>query len=236
MKTVCRPEAVIRFTANHGLIQDGAPRQRRAARGKSITFDSMLCSKKSVFVIEEAGGEVVAPGRGLYGPRGSEAPAGFPSAPSRNAAPPRDGTVAFFVTRQSSALDLAAVVIDAHEVRLKAHRPRQKSDRRDTYELCEGLCHGMYRTIIRVPHRQWHGCARPSLAAATSRATGSVLRVFAKNMGVGRRARIVLRACKSSVERQLHPAESDGSLPARVEGQGQSDGSGGRRRSHIYYR
>jgi len=46
------------------------------------------------------------------------------------------GTVAFFVARQLTALGLAPLVVDAHEVRLKARRPTQKSDRRDAFELC----------------------------------------------------------------------------------------------------
>lgn len=52
------------------------------------------------------------------------------------------GTVAFFVARQLSRLGLDPVVVDAHEVRLKAHRPNQKSDGRDALELCEGLRRG----------------------------------------------------------------------------------------------
>src|SRR5438034_809273 len=35
--------------------------------------------------------------------------------------------------------------------RLKAHRPTQKSDRRDAFELCEGLRRGIYRAIVHVP-------------------------------------------------------------------------------------
>jgi transposase len=61
------------------------------------------------------------------------------------------GTVAFFVARQLSALGLDPVVIDAHEVRAKAVRPNQKSDRRDALELCEGLRRGIYRTVVHVP-------------------------------------------------------------------------------------
>jgi transposase len=41
-------------------------------------------------------------------------------------------------------------VVDAREVRLKAHRPTQKSDRRDAFELCDGL-RGIYRAIVHVP-------------------------------------------------------------------------------------
>jgi transposase len=42
-------------------------------------------------------------------------------------------------------------VIDAHEVRLKAHRPTQKSDRRDALEIREGLRRGIYRVQVHVP-------------------------------------------------------------------------------------
>jgi transposase len=52
------------------------------------------------------------------------------------------GTVAFFVARQLSRLRVDPIVVDAHEVRLKAHRPNQKSDRRDALELCEGFTAG----------------------------------------------------------------------------------------------
>jgi transposase len=61
------------------------------------------------------------------------------------------GTMAFFVARLMTRLQLAPVVIDAHEVRSKALRPNQKSDRRDALELCEGLRRGSYRSVVHVP-------------------------------------------------------------------------------------
>ena len=45
-------------------------------------------------------------------------------------------------------------MVDAHEVRLKAHRPNQKSDQRDALELCEGLRRGIYRSIVHVPGQE----------------------------------------------------------------------------------
>jgi transposase len=45
------------------------------------------------------------------------------------------GTSAFFIARELARLELKPVVIDAHEVRRKAHRPEQKSDTRDALEL-----------------------------------------------------------------------------------------------------
>ena len=44
------------------------------------------------------------------------------------------GTSAFFVARELARLELKPVVVDAHEVRRKAHRPLQKSDARDALE------------------------------------------------------------------------------------------------------
>jgi transposase len=41
--------------------------------------------------------------------------------------------------------------VNAQEVRQKALRPNQKSDRRDALELCEGLRRGSYRSVVHVP-------------------------------------------------------------------------------------
>jgi transposase len=59
--------------------------------------------------------------------------------------------MAFFVARRLREFELDPVVIDAHEVRAKALRPNQKSDRRDAHELCEGLRRGIYQSIVHVP-------------------------------------------------------------------------------------
>lgn len=61
------------------------------------------------------------------------------------------GTMAFFVARRLARLGLDPLVVDAHEVRSKALRPNQKSDRRDALELCEGLRRGSYRSVVHVP-------------------------------------------------------------------------------------
>jgi transposase len=61
------------------------------------------------------------------------------------------GTMAFFVARRLSQIELEPLVVDAHEVRSKALRPNQKSDRRDAVELCEGLRRGTYQTRVHVP-------------------------------------------------------------------------------------
>jgi transposase len=59
--------------------------------------------------------------------------------------------MARYVASELRGLGFEPVVIDAHEVRLKAHRPRQKSDRRDAFEICDGLRRDVYRTIVHLP-------------------------------------------------------------------------------------
>ncbi len=101
-------------------------------------------------------------------------PAGFAQLRTTHNLPPgtpvalETGTVAFFVARQLAHVGLAPVVVDAHEVRLKAHRPMQKSDRRDAFELCEGLRRGIYRAIVHVPPAAVPRLRERSRAAGTS--------------------------------------------------------------------
>jgi transposase len=96
-------------------------------------------SKQSTFVIEDAEGTVVAQGEVPTTRPAFERLCAAHHLPARAGVALETGTVAFFVARQVAALGLAPVVVDAHEVRLKAHRPNQKSDRRDAFERCEGL-------------------------------------------------------------------------------------------------
>jgi transposase len=108
-------------------------------------------SKNCVYVIQDAEGRSAGQGsvpttlEGLALMRARhELPAGTPVALE-------SGTVAFFVARRLGELGFKPVVIDAHEVRAKALRPNQKSDRRDALELCEGLRRGTYRSVVHVP-------------------------------------------------------------------------------------
>jgi transposase len=104
-------------------------------------------SKQSVFVIEDEDGRVVdATSR-----EGMERLRTKHALPAGTEVALETGTVSFFAARELSRVGLRPVVVDAHEVRLKAHRPRQKSDRRDALELCEGIRRGIYRTIVHVP-------------------------------------------------------------------------------------
>jgi transposase len=108
-------------------------------------------SKKCVYVIQDENGRGVAEGsvsttlEGLVTLRDQhQLPPGAPVALE-------SGTMAFFVSRHLTKLGLDPQVMDAHEVRQKALRPNQKSDRRDAWELCEGVRRGLYRTRVHVP-------------------------------------------------------------------------------------
>jgi len=61
------------------------------------------------------------------------------------------GTVAFYVARLLGKLGLTPLVIDAREVRNKARRKNQKSDRRDALDICHGVRTGGYESIVHVP-------------------------------------------------------------------------------------
>jgi len=61
------------------------------------------------------------------------------------------GTQASLVARILSSLEMSPVVIDAREVRQKARRRNQKSDRRDAFEICDGLRRGIYVCEVYVP-------------------------------------------------------------------------------------
>lgn len=108
-------------------------------------------SQQSVFGVAEGAGTVGAEGEVPTTPAGlKEWRARYALSPGTPVAL-ETGTTAFFVARQLSAVGMAPVVIDAHEVRLKAHRPTQKSDRRDARELCEGVRRDIDRVIVHVP-------------------------------------------------------------------------------------
>jgi transposase len=108
-------------------------------------------SKKSAYVIQNEHGQAMGQGsiattvEGLHSLRvRHQLPAGTRVALE-------SGTMAFFVARHLKNLGLDPVVVDAYEVRSKALRPYQKSDRRDALELCEGLRRGIYRCIVHIP-------------------------------------------------------------------------------------
>ena len=108
-------------------------------------------SKRSTFVIEDSEGRVRAEGEVDTTPAGFAEWVALHQLPAGTPVALESGTTAFFAARELSRLGLKPVVVDAHEVRIKAHRPKQKSDRRDAFELCEGLRRDIYRVRVHVP-------------------------------------------------------------------------------------
>lgn len=108
-------------------------------------------SRHSVFVIEDREGRVIAQGDTPTTAAGFERLRTVYRLPPGTRVALETGAVAFFAARELARRGLTPVVVDAHEVRLKAHRPLQKSDRRDAFELCEGLRRDTYRAIVHVP-------------------------------------------------------------------------------------
>ena len=114
-----------------------------------VGFDAH--SKNCVYVIQDQDGKVTGEGSVPTTFEGLLRMAKRHELPAGTQVALESGTMAFFVARRLVALGLEPVVIDAHEVRAKALRPNQKSDRRDALELCEGLRRGTYRSRVHVP-------------------------------------------------------------------------------------
>jgi transposase len=110
-------------------------------------------SRESVFAIQQSDGTVVSRGSFPTSPSGLVRLRDDHRLPTGTPVALESGTSAFFVARELARLGLRPVIIDAHEVRRKANRPLQKSDRRDALELCDGISHGLYRSVVHVPER-----------------------------------------------------------------------------------
>lgn len=108
-------------------------------------------SKRCVYVIQDEHGAVVGEGSVPTSSEGLCSLCVRHDLPAGTRVALESGTMAFFVARRLSALGLEPLVVDAREVRAKALRPNQKSDRRDAVELCEGVRRGIYRALIHVP-------------------------------------------------------------------------------------
>jgi hypothetical protein len=100
-------------------------------------------SKESVFVLRDGKGKIQAQGTLPTTEKGwCEGQTRYEGR-NGTAVARESGALAFFVARSLRALGLEPIVGDAHEGRLRAHRPRQKRDRRDAHERCEGLRRGV---------------------------------------------------------------------------------------------
>lgn len=107
--------------------------------------------KETVYVVQDGAGAVVGGGRAPTTEEGLAEMLRQVGAPAGTKVGLETGTQATWVARCLEALGMEPVVIDAREVRAKARRVGQKSDRRDAWEICDGLRRGLYSAIVYVP-------------------------------------------------------------------------------------
>lgn len=117
--------------------------------GRYVGLDAH--SKSCVYVIQDENGKLVGEGSVPTSVEGLQLMRGRYGLVAGTRVALESGTMAFFVARRLARLGLVPLVVDAHEVRKKALRPNQKSDRRDAIELCEGLRRGTYHSVVHVP-------------------------------------------------------------------------------------
>jgi transposase len=108
-------------------------------------------SKKTVYVAQDQEGRVLGEGSVATTWEGLCHLVQTLQAPPQTEIGLETGTQATWVSRHLMAVGMKPVVIDAREVRAKARRVGQKSDRRDAFEICDGLRRGIYISIVYVP-------------------------------------------------------------------------------------
>ena len=107
--------------------------------------------KESVYVAEDGEGRVVKEGAVETTAEGLKAMVEEVGAPAGTKVGLETGTQATWAARVLERLGMKPVVIDAHEVRAKARRVGQKSDRRDAWEICDGVRRNLYTAIVYAP-------------------------------------------------------------------------------------
>jgi transposase len=108
-------------------------------------------SKQTAFMIQAEDGKLVGQGSTPTTPEGFQKLRDEFQLPAGTIAGIETGTVAFYTARVLTRLGLKPLVIDAREVRNKARRKNQKSDRRDAQDICHGVRTGAYQSIVHVP-------------------------------------------------------------------------------------
>ena len=107
--------------------------------------------KETVYVAQDQSGKVTAQGKVATSAEGFCQLVKTLETPKGTKIGLETGTQAMWVSRLLSGLEMEPVMIDAREVRQKARRIGQKSDRRDAFEICDGMRRGIYTTIVYVP-------------------------------------------------------------------------------------
>jgi transposase len=108
-------------------------------------------SKMTVYVAQNSEGKTIARGEVPTTPAGVDELLKRTAAPAATPIALESGTQATWLARLLEARAMAPVVIAAQEVRAKARNPRQKSDRRDAFEICDGLRRNQWVSRVWVP-------------------------------------------------------------------------------------
>src|SRR5437016_5216031 len=131
------PSAAVRSTADHGVAMRPKLKEEGSPMESYVGLD--VHSKRSVFVIEAEDGRVVARGDIPIAPTGFRQLRRQHELRAETPVALETGTVAFYAARELARVGLRPVVIDAHEVRVKAHRPPQTSDRQRGLQAVRGV-------------------------------------------------------------------------------------------------
>lgn len=108
-------------------------------------------SKTTVYFAQDSEGERVGNGKISTNPGGFQEMVEMLKSPVGTKIGLESGAQAKWVSEVLKSLEMDPVVIDAGEVRRKARRVRQKSDKRDAFEICDGLRRDIYDSIVYVP-------------------------------------------------------------------------------------
>jgi transposase len=106
---------------------------------------------KTVYVIQGAGGEVLAEGSTATHRQGIHEMVWKHQLEPGTAVCLECGVQAGMVCDALEELEMVPVVVDAVEVRKKARRRGQKTDRRDAFEISDGLRRGIWSSIVYMP-------------------------------------------------------------------------------------
>jgi transposase len=178
--------------------------------------------KQTVYVAQDEAGKGVSEGRVATSLDGFREMLDSVNAPKGTQIGLETGGQAWWVSRLLSGVEMSPLVIEAGEVRRKARRINQKSDRRDAFEICDGLRRDIYTSVVYVPDapvlrlRRILSRRRHFVKVCTMQVNGakSVLR----SVGLGGEASSLtrVRAWENLLGRPL--IEPIGSLPAHHAG------------------
>jgi len=108
----------------------------------------------TVYVAQDQEGKVLGSGKVSTSREGLKEMLEKVGAPAGSKLALESGSQSFWVSGLLSELGMESYVIEASEVRQKARRPRQKSDRRDAFEICDGFRRGIFVKMVYVPVRE----------------------------------------------------------------------------------